>query len=141
MANGEYYLPINVSLTPADVRHHYSVNESMPAHNFVIRPLLTDSLEALVYGIKKESDLYRNNSNILINDKGKFKFDKSKECITGHEYLWNVTRWERGSIALILVTNRINFPDIFKYCYRPGLNATLIPEILWPLQKNAKKKQ
>src|ERR1700724_1147297 len=124
MENNDFYKPIIVSLTPSDIRHHYPMNEVLPAHDFVIRPLLNDSKEALVYGIKKESDLFRNNSEILINDRGKFKFDKSKECMKGHEYLWNVTRWARGSIVLILETNRINFSVIFKYCYRPGLNAT-----------------
>jgi hypothetical protein len=81
MGNNDFYKPINVSLTPEEVRHYYDVNESLPAHDFVIRPLLINCKEALVYGVQKESDLYRNNSEILINDKGKFKFDKNKEKV------------------------------------------------------------
>jgi hypothetical protein len=124
MIDNDYYLPLNISLTPSNIRHHYEATETLPAHDLVIKTLLDNCKEAYVYGIKKESELFKNNANILISDKGKFKFDTTKECLKGHEYLWNVTGWKRGSIVIILERDKINFSEIFRNCYRPGLCAT-----------------
>lgn len=124
MTNNDYYLPLNVSLTPSNVRHHYEANGSLPAHDLVIRILLDNCKEAYVYGLKKENELFKSNADILLNEKGKFKFDTTKECIKGHEYLWNVTSWKRGSIVIIIENDKVNFHEIFKNCYRPALCAT-----------------
>lgn len=111
--NQTYYLPLIISLKSA-----------FPIHDLIIRPLLENCKEAFIYGLSKESELYQKNSDILINDKKKFKLDLSKECIKGHEHLWNATGWERGSIVIILENNESLFKDIFKNCYEPGLCAT-----------------
>ena len=124
MTSNDFYLPLSVSLTPFDIRHYYDVNSSLPAHDFVIRKLLANCKDAYVYGLKKESELFINNANILINDRGKYKFDISQECVKGHEYLWNVTGWKRGSIVIIIDENKFDFQTVFKNCYRPALSAT-----------------
>ena len=85
--------------------------------------MLRNSLDASVYGISEQSDLYRLNTGILIKARGKYKLDTNKECIVGHEYLWNATTWKRGSIALILDKD-FDFTEVFRNCYRPGLVAT-----------------
>jgi len=118
-----YYLPLSIKLTSSDIRHHYDEQAELPAHEKVIRPMLSNCIEAFIYGLSDKSDLYKLNADILIKDKGKYKLDRNKECITGHEYLWNATTWKRGSIALIL-NKDFDFTDIFKNCYRPGLVAT-----------------
>ena len=74
-----------------------------------------------------ESDLYKENSDILFPDKGKFRFDNFKECVEGHEYLWNVTGWKRGSIVIILKRDEVNFIDIYT-----------APEVTELLLKNAR---
>lgn len=63
------------------------------------------------------------NKTILIKDKGKYKFDKGKECIKGHEFLWNANAWKRGSIVMIM-NKDFDFEGIFKHCARPGLLET-----------------
>jgi hypothetical protein len=42
------------------------------------------------------------NKDILIKEKGKHKLDILKECVKGHECLWNVAGFQRGSIIIIL---------------------------------------
>jgi hypothetical protein len=124
MTNIDYYLPLSVSLTPLEVRHHYEINDQLPAHNLVIRVLIEHCTGAYLYGLKKDNELFIQNSDILQSDKGKYRFDTTKECITGHEVLWNVTGWKRGSIVIILENGKIDFKTLFKHCFRPGLSAT-----------------
>lgn len=119
----DFYLPLVVILTTRDIRHHYNEHETLPAHDKVIRPLLVNSKEAFVYGLPSKSELLNLNRDILIRDRGKFKLDKTKECITGHEYLWNATQWKRGSIVIVLEKN-FDFIDVFKNTYRPGFTET-----------------
>ncbi len=127
-----YFQPLNVNLT-GEIRHHYDEEIVLPAHELVIRPLLDKSEEVFVYnGRKDEFFLYGKMNypiklaeiNILIKDKGKYKFDKTKECILGNEYLWNATTWKRGSIVFILENGKIDFSKLFKNTYRPGISAT-----------------
>lgn len=132
MVGTDFYLPLTVNLT-GDIRTNYDESGSLPAHELVIRPLLKESIDTYVYrGAKEEFFLYGKTQvpikleeiDILIRDKGKFKFDKTKECILGNEYLWNATTWKRGSIVMIIEPDKIDFGAIFKNCYRPGLLAT-----------------
>ncbi|HEY0742401.1 MAG TPA: hypothetical protein VGD40_13095 [Chryseosolibacter sp.] len=95
----------------------------MAAHDKVIRPLFQKSFDTFVYGLTDKSELLTVNRDILIKDRGKYRFDKTKECITGHEYLWNATAWKRGSIVMILKKG-FDFTDIFRHVYRPGLIET-----------------
>ena len=116
----EFFKPLNVSLTPRDIRHHYNEREKLPAHDKVIRPLFAGSINTYVYGLRNDSEMLRLNNSILVWDKGKYKFDKNMDCITGHEYLWNATSWKRGSIVMILRRD-FDFREIFRHCYRPGI--------------------
>ncbi|MBD1365320.1 hypothetical protein IDJ77_16000 [Mucilaginibacter sp. ZT4R22] len=124
MAGAEYFKPLIVFLTPKDVRHHYEPEAPLPAHETVIRPLLLNSIAAYVYRLSKDADLYKDNADILLPDKGKYRLDISKECIKGHELLWNKTAWARGSIVIICKPENIDFDSLFKGCYDIGLNNT-----------------
>jgi len=124
-------MPILVSLI-AD-KYHYEENDKLPAHELVIRPLLENSIDTFIYkGTKEEFFLYGKkqvpiqlaNEDILISDKGKFKFNKAKECITGHEYLWNANCWKRGSIVFVLENNLDILRELFKHTYNPNLTET-----------------
>lgn len=128
----DYFQPLQVNLT-SDIRHNYDERSSLPAHELVIRPLLEKSTDTFVYtGRKEDFFLYgKMNSpvnleqiDILIKDRGKFKFDKTKECILGNEYLWNATTWKRGSIIFIIPEGLINFAELFKNTSKPGITAT-----------------
>ena len=119
----DYFQPLMVSLTGA-LRHFYDVKAKLPAHEFVLRPLIEASKQVYVYGIKKNEYLYTVNSNILKSFKGKFIIDSTKECFDGHEELWNSTTWKRGSIVIIIEPNKIDLGKIFKNTYWPGIDAT-----------------
>ncbi|KEQ23469.1 hypothetical protein [Paenibacillus tyrfis] len=84
---------------------------TFPAYENVIRPLFDASIQAFVYrGTSKEHEgafgelvgkpLDMKQEDTLIPHKGKYRFDKTKECITGHEYLWHARSYKRGSIVL-----------------------------------------
>jgi len=124
----DYLKPLSINLT-GEVRNFYDENSVLPAHELVIRPLFEKSVEAFVYkgrkddffsGGKMNYPIKLEQEDILISDKGKFRFDRTKECITGHEYLWNATTWKRGSIVFVLEPNTVNFAEIFKNTYRPS---------------------
>ena len=128
----DYFKPLNVNLT-GDIRHHYDEKSILPAHELVIRPLLNKSIGAFVYNGRKDdfflygkmnSPIKLDQIDILTKDMGKFKFDKTKECILGNEYLWNATTWKRGSIIFILQKGQIDFAELFRSTYRPSISAT-----------------
>jgi len=127
-----YFQPLDVNLT-GEIRNHYDEKSILPAHELVIRPLLEKSVEVFVYnGRKDEFFLYGKMNypikleeiDILIKNKGKYKFDKTKECILGNEYLWNARTWKRGSIVFVLKDGQIDFSKLLKNTYRPGLSST-----------------
>ena len=62
--------------------------------------------------------------DILIYEKGKYKFDLNKECVLGHEDLWYANKYRRGSIIIILENNLKIFENIFKYVFNPGISGT-----------------
>ena len=124
----DYFKPLSVNLT-GEIRSHYDENSVLPAHELVIRPLFEKSVETFAYkgrkddffsGGKMNYPIKLEQEDVLISDKGKFRFDKTKECITGHEYLWNATTWKRGSIVIVLEPNTVNFVEIFKNTCRPS---------------------
>lgn len=121
----DYLEPLLVSLTDKiGWQSDYNDEEVKPTHNTVIRPIVENCLSTYVYGLKKEDELYKMNKEILINEKGKYKFDLSQECIIGHEKLWNAKDYKRGSIIVILENLDIDFQKIFKETYDPCLLST-----------------
>lgn len=121
----DYFKPLSVEfIPPGSLYHDYEATAPMPGHETVIRPLLENCLYALVYGVKKDSELYEANADILVSDKGKFRLDTTKDCLTGHEYLWNARTWTRGSIVIVLKPNALDFNYLFPHTYRPSFSET-----------------
>jgi hypothetical protein len=116
------YEPIMVFLL--ENKYHWNKISKVPAHDFVLKPLLENCLYSYVYGIKESNELYQKNRDILIREKGRYRLDTTKECVYGHEHLWSATGWERGSIIIILKNNTNLFNEIFKYTYNPCFFAT-----------------
>ena len=112
-----YYMPIFINLI--EDKWHYEEKNKLPAHDLVIKPLLENCMYSFVYGLRNDGELYVNNKDILIKEKGRHKFDTTKECITGHEYLWNITGGKRGSIIIILENNLDIFDKILKHTFIP----------------------
>jgi hypothetical protein len=127
-----YFCPLHLTLINWATERDYKETDHLQVHEQVIRPLFNASMETYVYrGTAKPRKYYTGdiipgsepleleNESILKPANGKYIFDKTKECITGHEYLWNVKRYKRGSIVMIL-KNNFDFSEIFKHCYNPG---------------------
>jgi len=123
-----YFCPLLVN-----VAGRYRVQnerDSMPAHTLVIRPLLAQAERAYVYRGTKEPyfayggmqipiDLTQ--EDMLIFDKGKFRFDLAKECVLGHEYLWNAIGFKRGSMVVVAKAGKIDLKALFRHTSEPGL--------------------
>jgi hypothetical protein len=136
-----WFCPLTVTLIHwyckkrTNIEHHnesYDESDHLQVHEQVIRPLFNASTEVYIYrGTAKErrypwGDVIPGSEPIKLEDesilkpqKGKYIFDKTQECITGHEYLWNATVCKRGSIVFVLESN-FDFSEIFKHCYEPG---------------------
>jgi hypothetical protein len=115
LSEANYYEPIIVKLI--EDSYNYDKKGKLPAHDLVIRPLLENCMYCYVYELKNDDELYINNKDILIKEKGKYKFDTTKECIAGHEYLWNATGGKRGTIIIILENNLGIFDKILKHTF------------------------
>ena len=111
-------MPIMVHLI--EDKYHYDKNDKLPAHDFVLKPLLENCIYSYVYELKSDSELYVNNKDILMREKGKYKLDTAKDCVSGREYFWNAAGWQRGSIAIILKNDTSLFDKIFKRAYNPS---------------------
>ena len=124
----DYYMPLGVSLMDIEELHkkgwHLEPDEKIPSHESVIKPLLKNCMYAYVYGIKENDGLYYKNKNILIKEKGKFRFDTTKECVIEHECLWNSVSHKRGSIIIVLGNNLDIFSEILKHTGRPAFCET-----------------
>lgn len=125
------FCPLVITLFNYATSKIYKESDRLQAHEQVIRPLFNASTEVYVYrGMGKErrspegdiiwKAMELKEESILIPQNGKFLFDKTQECITGHEYLWNATWCVRGSIVFVL-ENDFDFSEIFKHCYTPCL--------------------
>ncbi|MCM3270634.1 hypothetical protein [Paenibacillus elgii] len=129
------FCPLSVDLLSYKRDKYMNVEDYIfPAYENVIRSLFDASIQAFVYRgtseehegafgelVGKPIDMKR--EDILIPHKGKYRFDKTKECITGHEYLWHARSYKRGSIVLIL-PNDFDFSAVFTYCYSPSFDET-----------------
>lgn len=117
------YLILNhffVSLIPNQFQD-YNEYSSLPAHDLILRPLLLYATDCYIYGIKKNSELFQQCSNILTFSRNKYKIDLNQEVIKGYEQLWNVTGWERGSSVIVIEPEQFKNLNIFTHCYDPDI--------------------
>lgn len=130
------FCPLGIRLINWKTDKIYKESDHLQVHEQIIRPLFNVSTETYIYrGTAKErrypwGDIIPGSEPVKLEDevilkpkKGKYIFDKTQECITGHEYLWNAEACKRGSIVMVL-ENDFDFSEIFPYCYRPGISGT-----------------
>ena len=123
------------------------LNKGMPLPVFekVIRPMLNASNKAFIYlpknGAQEDYDnsialclqvpslmgsvapaiiqaLDLSTEDILVKERGKYRLDKTKDCITKHEYLWLANGYRRGSIIINLPRD-FDFLSVLPHCYTP----------------------
>lgn len=102
--------------------YDYEENEVIPAHELILRPLLLCAKECYVYGLKKDTELFQQCTDILSFTRNKYKLDLKKEVIEGYEQLWNATGWQRGSILIFLESEKLKKLNIFTSCYDPSIS-------------------
>lgn len=96
--------------------YDYEENEALPAHELILRPLL------LLYGLKKDTELFQQCTDIFSFTRNKYKLESKKEVIKGYEQLWNATGWQRGSILIFLESEKLKKLNIFTSCYDPSIS-------------------
>ncbi|MET1122160.1 hypothetical protein [Priestia megaterium] len=101
--------------------YDYEESRALPAHDLVLRPLLSCATEGYVYGLKKDTELFHQCADILSLTHNKYQLDLTKEVIKGYEQLWNATGWQRGSILIFLEPKKLKELNIFTVCYDPGI--------------------
>jgi hypothetical protein len=127
MRGGEFYTPVTVKMLP--YRNVYEENHTFPEHDLVIRPLLENCIYSYIYVPKENIGTYSNNKDILIREKGKYRLDLSKECIKGHERLWNCYDYDNDhhnycSIIIIMKSDFNLFDKIFENTFNPSVMGT-----------------
>jgi hypothetical protein len=110
-----------VSLLSSDEARDVVVDESLPCHNKVLRPILEMAKECYVYGIASESIIYAQSSSILSAVRGKHQISLDGDPITGHERLWNAHCGERGTIVILIPAERFNVQELLGGCRDVGM--------------------
>lgn len=95
-----------------------SVGGHHPAFENVIRPLLALADEAYVWSPRSKKRSMAYPMEILLPERGRFRFDLSKEVIEGHELFWTASAHSRGSIAIRLPHLPKDMERLFGYCSR-----------------------
>lgn len=121
MKGGAFLDHFFVNLIPNGY-YDYEENEVLPAHELILRPLLLCAKECYVYGLKKDTGLFQQCTDILSFTRNKYKLDLKKEVIKGYEQLWNTTGWQRGSILIFLEPEKLKELNIFTSCYDPSIS-------------------
>lgn len=121
MKGGDFLNHFLVNLVPNGF-YDYEENEVLPAHDLILRPLLSCATECYVYGLKKDTELFHRSADILSYTCNKHKLDVNKEVLKGYEQLWNSTGWQRGSILIFLEPEKLKELNIFTSCYDPSIS-------------------
>jgi len=111
----------DITLTPLSVRWHYDEAKPLRCHRTILRPLLEHCSECYVYGVKKRSTMDRLLSGISHPAKGKHQLQLGIDVITGREFLWNATGWQRGSILIIGRLPKSVLKQVFSASYQVGV--------------------
>jgi hypothetical protein len=99
--------------------------ESLPAHEYVLPPLLSSALECKVYGIKKASNLFEYIKPITSEyRKGCIFLDLTKEVVKGYERLWNADLFERSSIVIVTDYDKKKMKEILGHCGKARIWAS-----------------
>lgn len=91
MKGGAFLDHFFVNLIPNGY-YDYEENEVLPAHELILRPLLLCAKECYVYGLKKDTELFQQCTDILSFTRNKYKLDLKKEVIEGYEQLMKLVR-------------------------------------------------
>ena len=97
-------------------QHIPDFDERVPAHAKVIRPLLSAASEAFLWPPGNKQRTVQYPAEILSRERGRYRFDLSRDILTGYERLWHAVSWARGSIALRLPRLPNNFIEILMHC-------------------------
>ncbi len=99
-------------------------DEVLPAHSKVIRPLLSVATAAFVWPSSKQAHPVDYPDVILIPERGRYRFDLSRDVLSGYEWFWNASAWCRGSIVLRVNKLPMNMAEIFMHCSGPAVFAS-----------------
>lgn len=120
MKGGAFLDHFVVNLIPNGF-YGYEESEELPAHDLILRPLLSCATECYVYGLKEDTELFHQCTDILSSTRSKYQLDLKKEVIKGYEQLWNATGWQRGSILIFIEPEKLKELNIFPSCYDPSI--------------------
>lgn len=102
------------------------VNSSLPVHERVLRPLIQQSAECRVYGLKKKAEIYSAITAIISKETRAFLcLDITKEILHGYEKLWNVRFRGRGTILLVLKPPMALSQEVFVHCSAPDVMSSM----------------
>ena len=103
------------------------------AHEQVIAPLLKNALAAYVYNGRKDSivgafgsvehPLNLSDFIFLVRERGKFRLDLARECVSGAEIFWNACSFRRGSVV-VLLDGEFDLAPILRHCAEISIDET-----------------
>lgn len=95
----------------------------------LIRILLDNCVYTHLYILRERKEdmewLIEKNSDILIKEKGKYRLDVSKECIKGHEKLWDGYVQGKGTILIVMKDDFDLFGKLFEEAWKLALAGNL----------------
>ena len=110
-----------ISLMSSSEARDAEIDESLPCHDKVLRPVLKMADECYVYGIASDSPIYAQSSSILCAVRGKYQILLDTDPIASHERLWNAHSGERGSIVILIPEDRFDVQELLCGCHAVGM--------------------
>jgi len=118
-------------------RRPMSADGHHAAFNTLIRPLLATASEAYVWPAMSKDRPATYPMDILTAERGRYRFDLSKDVISGYEPFWHASAGSRGSIALCLPRLPDDIVGVLTHCSRlPGCNEPAILSTRYQLSKS-----
>lgn len=93
---------------------HYDEAAKLPAHEEILRPLLSVSTECWAYGVTPSGAVYQAASAMLERARGKYRVCLEGDPIGGRELFWNASGGKRGTIVMIVPRHEFDSERIFR---------------------------
>lgn len=105
-----------VDLVPAE-KWDYRRVESLACHGEVLLPLLKESTECWAYGVPRGTKEFTAIESIATPSRGRDRIATGGDAVTGREAFWNARTGRRGTVVVIIPTDRFAPERVFSRCY------------------------
>ena len=95
----------------------FRLDESLPSHAKILRPLLAVTKGCWVYDLKPRGPVYKTAAELLESEKGRFRVRLDGDPVSGRELFWNADSGRRGTIVMLIPVEKFPAGVVFRRCH------------------------